>query len=139
MTLRTWLARPLRRFAGTAAMLLAADTAVARALDVPADLPSAAADRVVVLEGGIPVREIRDPAAVARIVEFVHDRRAGWIPVLPVVAIPDISHLAFYQGAELRGAVFWNAHNLGASSGLKTVVRPLTRTELAELRRLVEP
>ncbi len=137
--MNSWLAPPLRRFAGTAAMLLAADTAVTRALDVPADLPPVDVDRVVVLERGIPVRDIRDPAAVARIVQFVRGRQAGWLPIPLTAAIPDISHLAFYRHAELQGSVFWNAHNLGASSGLETAVRPLTRSELAELRRLVEP
>lgn len=140
MMMRSWLARPLWRFVGTAAMLLAAENAISRAVDVPADLPPAAGvDRVVVLERGGSPREIRDPTSVARIVEFVRDRRAGWMYVPPIVGFPDISHLVFYEGAELRGEVFWNAHNLGGSSGLDTAVRPLSRSDLAELRRLLEP
>lgn len=138
MTMRPWLARPLRRSLLMMAMLTASQTLLYRAVDALPELPSADADRVVVHTPDGAERVIRDPASVARMVTFARERRHGWIHVSPTMDFFNDTYARFYRGGEMRGWISWSAWSLSAPTRHASATYPLPPAERAELRRLLE-
>ncbi|WP_420126563.1 hypothetical protein [Longimicrobium sp.] len=137
--MRPWKVRALRRFVGTAVMLIGGQAFIHRLLYAPPDLPSHRVDRVVVVDPEDFVYEIRDPAAVRRLVAFIRAPKEK-----EPMRMPDFIHrpndswsAAFYRGerveAELvwagRAIIFSVAHN-------QNVWYFLSAEEGAELQRL---
>jgi hypothetical protein len=137
MTMKPAFARPLRRTLLTMTMLLGVHALLYGAVDARPELPPADVDRVSVWHPDGASYEIRDPAAVARMVAFARERRIGWMRVSPTLDFVDFSRASFYRGAELRGWIAWNARTLEAPSGDATAVYPLLPDERAELQRLL--
>ena len=137
MTMKPAFARPLRRALLTMAMLLGVHTLLFGAVEERPELPPADVDRVEVVTPDGASYEIRDPAAVARLVAFARERRIGWTRIPPTICFVDLTGASFYKGAEMRGRVFWNARSLHVPSADATAAYPLTPGEQAELRRLL--
>jgi hypothetical protein len=137
MTMSPWLARSLRHALLSMAMVLGVHTLLFGAVEERPELPPADVDRVSVWRPDGATYEIRDPAAVARLVAFARERRVGWVHVSPTVCFADFSRASFYKGAELRGWIAWNARLLEAPTGEATAIYPLAPNERAELQRLV--
>jgi hypothetical protein len=137
MKMEPRFARPVRRAMLTMAMLLGAHAALFAAVEARPELPPVDVDRVEVVTPDGTSYEIRDPAAVARLVAFARERRIGWMRISPTICFVDFSRASFYKGSEPRGWISWNARNLQAPSGDATAMYPLPPHERAELQRLL--
>ena len=137
MTMNPWLARALHHALLTMAMVLGVHTLLFAAVEARPELPPADVDRVSVWHPDGASYEIRDPAAVARMVAFARERRVGWSRLPPTVCFVDFSRASFYKGAEPRGWISWNARTLEAPAGDATAIYPLPPNERAELQRLL--
>lgn len=138
MTMRPWLARPLRRFLGTSVMVIAGHSGIYRIHHLRPDLPPAGVDRVevVTMEGS---RTITDPAAVARIVAIVRARDAEWERVPGSFCLLGTPRASFYQGTVERGSIVLGPRAIGVRSRHAFSSRVLSVQEAADLQRLVEP
>lgn len=139
MTLATWIARPLRRFLGTAVML-AGGMSVIHHLHYPRPrFPHPGADRVTVWVDGTR-REIRDPARVRRIAAFIRVRQArDWRPIPEFVAhFTDGRSVSFHRGARTVGSLIVTPELMSVPAGPRwTATLLLTPAETAELHRLL--
>jgi hypothetical protein len=106
--MRPGIARALRRFVGTAVMLFGGQACIHRLLNPLPEFPSPRADRVVVEANG-SVREIRDPAAVRRLVAFIRAPRER-----EGVRMPHFMHhpnparsAVFYRGEQAQVRIVW--------------------------------
>jgi hypothetical protein len=133
--MRSWLAAPLRRFAGTAGMVAAAHAGAFRALQASPELPPAGVDRVEVMTGE-GSRAITDPAAVARIVTLVGAHRAEWTRYPDTVCLLGSPNLAFYEGDMYWGSITLGSGPIVLHSRPGTSTRLLTPRNAAELQRL---
>lgn len=137
MTMKPAFARPLRHALLTMAMLLGTHTLLFGAVEERPELPPANVDRVEVVTPNGASYEIRDPAAVARLVAFAREPRIGWMRISPTICFVDLTGASFYKGAQMRGRIFWTARSLMVSSADATAAYPLTPDKHAELQRLV--
>lgn len=140
MILRTWIARPLRRFVGTALMLVGT-MAVIDHLHLPqARFPRSGADRVTVWDDGA-WREIRDPARVRRIAAFIRERQGRDWRAVPEFAqhYSNARAVLFHRGERLLGRVTFAPDVLSVEAGRRwgrqLILDP---AESAELQRLLE-
>lgn len=141
MTMRPWLARPLRRFVGTAVMLIGGQAFLHRLYHPPPQMPPAGVDRVVVVDVFSRSRyEIRDPAAARRVAAFVRgSREHEGIRQPERVHHPIPMHtLTFYRGEREQGAVVWSGRLITVPAGRREHVWYfLTAGEAAEFQRLM--
>lgn len=139
MTMPNWLARPLRRFAGTAAMMMFGGQAFVHGLLYPGpDMPPRDADRVIAsMPGGDTVR-ISDQAAVRRIAAFVRARDDVFIRVSD-----DRDHfwhmrtLCFHRGPVEFPCVRFSAEGMIIDAGHDVLLYKLTPADAAHLERLL--
>lgn len=138
--MRSWKVRALRRFVGTAVMLIGGQAFIHRLLYPLPDLPSYRVDRVVVVDPEEFVYEIRDPAAVRRLVAFIrapkeHDPK--WMP--ESFHTPNDSwKAAFYRGERVDAGLVWAGRAIIFPVGHRQKVWYfLTAEEGAELQRLM--
>jgi hypothetical protein len=106
--MRPGIARALRRFVGTAVMLFGGQACIHRLLNPLPEFPSPRADRVVVEANG-SVHEIRDPAAVRRLVAFIRAPRER-----EGLRMPHFMHhpnpagsAVFYRGEQAQVRIVW--------------------------------
>jgi hypothetical protein len=141
MTMQPWLARPLRRFVGTAAMAVGGQAFIHGLLFPAPALPPADVDRAVVVQANGSRDELRDPAAVHRIVAFVRAPReeAGMhLPNGRLHKPVDARTTTFYREGQVEGRMFSNARILILPAGPhQDVWYFLTPAEGAELQRLM--
>ncbi|HEX6373634.1 MAG TPA: hypothetical protein VF006_32205 [Longimicrobium sp.] len=137
MTIQAWLTRPLRRFAGTAAMVFTAHAGGYRALQARPDLPPASVDRVEVMtmDGS---HTITDRPALARIVAIVRAYHGEWTRFPDTVCLLASPSASFYQGTVRRGSIVLgtNAIVLYTRHGAST--RILSARDATELERLLK-
>lgn len=141
MTLTTWLARPLRRFLGTAVMLIGGQAFIHRLYFPPPELPPARVDRVVV-DGFGSVYEIRAPAAARRIAAFIRGPRERDAVRMPehMHHPPELYRLTFYRGDQARGTAIWVGRLISVPAGGRGHVwYYLTEREGADFQRLMRP
>jgi hypothetical protein len=142
MTMKPWLARPLRRFVGTAVMAVGGLAGIHGLLFPPPAFPPPHADRAVVSGIDGSRYEIRDPAAVRRLVGFVRAPReqAGMhLPNGRLHKPVDARTTTFYRGGQVEGRMLSNARILILSAGPhQDVWYFLTPAEGLELQRLME-
>lgn len=138
MTLRMWLARPLRRFLGTGVMVAAAHAGSFRAFQARPELPPVTVDRVEVarLDGS---RAITDRAAVARMVAIVRAHPGEWTRFPETVCLPGSPGASFYQGAARRGSIVLGTNVIVLYTRHGSSTRMLSGRDAAELQRLMEP
>lgn len=137
MRMKSWLARPLRRFLGTAAMMIAGLDGIYRVHHARPELPPASVDRVEVLAmDGSHV--IRDGSTVARIVALVRSRDGEWSRYPGGVCLLGTPRVSFYQGAVHRGSIVWGPRVIGVQTHNALSSRGLSLSEAAELQRLLE-
>lgn len=137
--MKPWLARPLRRFVGTAVMAVGGQVFIHALLFPPPHFPPADADRVTVWQAGGD-REIRDPATVRRAAALVRAQRGReWERYPQIIHLPVDGRMAyFHRGEQALGRIVWNPAVLVLETGRHhyTVFR-LTPAEAAELDRLL--
>lgn len=136
MTMQPWLVQPLRRFAGTLAMLIAAEATVQEILHVSPELPPATVDRVQVMtmEGS---HAITDRRTVARIVTLVRERARPSTRIPETVCFLGTPRADFYQGAERRGEMMLGVRVIVVPAGHERVTMVLRERDAAELYRLL--
>ena len=139
MTMKTWLARALRRFLGTAVMVLAADAALYRALFPPPAFPAADADRVTVRMPDGGSHQITDPATVAGITAAVRKARSERIRIPRQIHGWDTPGVRFYRGQAERGWILCGPRYIGVPAGVHVAVFSTGPDEAAELHRLLRP
>lgn len=137
MTLKPWLVRPLRRFAGTAATVAAAHAGAYGVLHASPELPPAAVDRVEVrtIDGS---HTVGNRAAVARILEIVRAHRGEWTRFPDTVCLLGSPSVDFYEGAVQRGSVVLGTNAIVLYTRRGASTRMLSGRDAAELQRLVE-
>ncbi|HEU4881484.1 MAG TPA: hypothetical protein VFT45_04540 [Longimicrobium sp.] len=133
--MRSWLAAPLRRFAGTAVMVAAAHAGAFRALQANPELPPAGVDRVEVMRGE-GSRVITDRTAIARIVALVGSYPAEWTRYPDTVCLLGSPNVAFYEGDVYWGSITLGTGAIVLNSHQGTYTRMLTPRDAAELQRL---
>lgn len=137
-TVPSWLARPLRRFLGTAVMMVAGHSGIYHVYHARPELPPAGVDRVevVTMEGS---RTITDRAAVTRILAIVRSRDGEWERVPGSFCLLGTPRASFYQGAAPRGTIVLARRAIGVQSRHAFSSRVLSAGEAAELQRLLAP
>jgi hypothetical protein len=137
MTLAPWLARALRRFVETAAMMIAGHEGMYRIHHARPALPPAHVNRVEVrtMEGS---HTITDRAAVARIVALVRSDRGEWSRYPGAICLLGTPRISFYQGAVHRGTIVWGPRVIGVQTRHAISSRGLSPQDAAELQRLLE-
>lgn len=139
MTLRPWLARALRRFVGTSAMMVGGLAALDDFLHATPELPPpAGVDRVqVATEDGS--HTITDPATVARIVAIVRGHQGELNRFPEIVCLLSSRRATFYQGATPRGSISWGTQSIEVTTRGEIIFLSLTPRRGAELVRLLGP
>lgn len=137
MMLKTWLARPLRRFLGTSVMMLGGLAALDGFLHATPELPPpAGVDRVEVsMEGG--THTITDPATLARIVAIVRGHHGELNRFSEIVCLLSSRRATFYQGATPRGSISWGTQSIEVRTRGEIIFLSLTPRQGAELGRLL--
>lgn len=138
MTMKPWLARALRRLAGNAAILLAAQEAYYRVLHARPDLPPPGIDRVELSTFG-STHTISDPAKVARILTIVRSHDSEWTRTPGQVCLLGTPSIAFYDGKEHRGRMVLGPRAIGVRTRHAFSTRVLSPANAAELHRLLTP
>ena len=140
MMMPSWLARPLRRLAGTVVMLIGGQAALHAIVYPGPNLPPADTDRVGVTGAdGLP-HDITDPASVERITAFVRARRDPFEVVHNIRAhFWHTPRACFHRGAAIELCIAYHARvmHIPTRSGDYLLYR-LTPAEAAEFQRLVE-
>ncbi|MBW3572169.1 MAG: hypothetical protein KY467_13800 [Gemmatimonadetes bacterium] len=139
MTMKPGLARALRRFVGTMVMLVGGQAGIYRLLYPPPAFPQASADRVVVEANG-SVHEIRDPAAVRRLVAFIRaPKEHGGLRMPHYMHLPnDAGSAVFYRGEQAQVRIVWVTRLIVLPAARnRDVWYFLSPREGAELQRLM--
>ena len=135
MTMKPWVARMLRRFAGMAALAVGGQFLVWMAMYPRPELPRLPVDRVEVDHPGQRPCVIAHPAAASRLAEFVRGHRREWITSPGDISYPSAT---FYHGTEFRGWIAWNEHVWVASLNDRYLGVRYTRPEEKQrFRRLL--
>jgi hypothetical protein len=139
--MRSWLARPLRRFLGTAVMAVGGQAFIHGLLFPPPAFPPEDVDRAVV-ESNESREEIRDAAAVRRLVAFIRAPREQGGMHLPNGRLHkpvDARTTTFYRRGQVEGRMLSAARVLILSAGPhQDVWYFLTPAEGAALQRLMQ-
>jgi hypothetical protein len=135
--MKSWLARPLRRFLGTAAMMIAALDGIYRVHHARPELPPASVDRVEVsaMDGS---HVITDRSTVARIVALVRSRDEEWSRYPGGICLLGTPRVSFYDGAVHRGTIVWGPRVVGVQTRHAIYSRGVSPRDGAELQRLLE-
>ncbi|HEX2078514.1 MAG TPA: hypothetical protein VHG08_12420 [Longimicrobium sp.] len=137
MTMKAWLARPLRRALAVGAMMIGAQAGVHRLLFPAPEFPPHGVDRLVVSdEHG--EREIRDRATIRRVVTLVRGLDGTWISSYRgsshVWTKPDVR---FYRRERVVAAAACGPDYIVLEARHDYALFPRRAQEAAELRRLL--
>jgi hypothetical protein len=137
MMMRSWLARPLRRFLFGAAMVVAGHDGLYRVHHMRPELPPSSVDRVEVatFEGS---HTITHRATVDRILAIVRSGRGEWTRYPDAICLLGTPRAAFYEGTAQRSVIVLGPRAIGVQSRHAFSSRVLSPQDAAELERLLK-
>lgn len=137
MTLKPWLARPLRRFLGTAAMVIGGQACIHGLIFPGPEMPPADVDRVEVSTWDGFSYEVHDAAVVARVAGFVRSLDGRWTYLPGFIGPSQMPRATFYRGDHRTAWVMWNEEVAVVPARDGSAVFRLVPGEAAALDRLL--